>query len=91
MSLGKSNIISNIRSKTQLSNIESAQILEYFLKFIKDKSINSRLKVSNFGVFYRHKSPSRIGRNPKTKIEYPIAERYIFKFQSSNKIKKILN
>ena len=44
-----------------------------------------------FGTFYSHKSPPRIGRNPKTKEEFKIVASEKLAFKVSNKIKSILN
>lgn len=43
------------------------------------------VSLTGFGVFYRHETPARIGRNPKTKQEVKIAERGVLKFRASSK------
>ena len=57
-----------------MSKSDSKDLLESFLDFIKKNSSNS-VKILNFGTFYNHKSPKRIGRNPKTKEEFIISKR----------------
>jgi len=91
MSLGKSNIISNICTKALISRVNSSSILEAFLFLLKNKSKDSDVKLSGFGSFYTHNSPKRVGRNPKTKDEYEISARSIIKFRASNKVKGIIN
>ena len=90
MGFGKKDIVKNISSKALFSSKTSSLVLEAFLKFIKENK-NHKIKISKFGTYYLHKSPARIGRNPKTKEEYkiPVSEKLAFK--ASNKVKSILN
>jgi integration host factor subunit alpha len=90
VSLGKKKIINNISSKAQISIEESLSILDSFLLYIKNNK-NKKIKISNFGTFSPHVSPCRIGRNPLTKKEYQIKSMKKIKFNSSKKIKSILN
>ena len=73
-----------------LSSKSSSLVLEAFLSFIKQNK-RHKIKISKFGTYYLHKSPARIGRNPKTKEEFkiPASEKLVFK--ASNKVKSILN
>ena len=89
MSFGKKDIIQNISSKAQISTISSGLILEKLLSIIKTKS--EIIKLSNFGVFYLRDTPSRIGRNPKTKEEFVIPKRKKLFFKVSNTVKSALN
>tara|TARA_B100001093_G_scaffold466657_1_gene485225 strand:- start:975 stop:1250 length:276 start_codon:yes stop_codon:yes gene_type:complete len=91
MSLGKKDIVCSISTKAFISNKESHKVLNHFIKTLLSKSKNSFVKISNFGTFYTHYSPMRVGRNPKTKEEFPIAARNKLAFKSSNKVKNILN
>jgi len=90
MGLGKKDIIKNISSKALFSSSQSKQFLDYFLSFIKNNR-SSTIKISNFGVFSMHKSPSRVGRNPKTKEEFKIKPLIKLSFKASQKIKSIIN
>ena len=90
MSLGKKDIIKNIYSKTHFSFSESSLFLEIFLKFIKDNK-EKKIKLYNFGTFSSHKSPERIGRNPKTKEKFKINSRTKLKFNASNRLRSIIN
>ena len=89
MSFGKKDIIQNISSKAQISTRSSGLILEKFLSIIKTKS--EIIKLSNFGVFYLRDTPSRIGRNPKTKEDFVIPKRKKLFFKASNTVKSALN
>ena len=90
MGFGKKDIVKNISSKALITSKASSLILEAFLSFIKQNK-RHRIKISKFGTYYLHKSPARIGRNPKTKEEFkiPASEKLVFK--ASNKVKSILN
>ena len=90
MGFGKKDIVKNISSKALISSKSSSLILESFLSFIKQNK-RHRVKISKFGTYYLHKSPARIGRNPKTKEEFKILASEKLAFKASNKVKSILN
>ena len=52
---------------------------------------NGKVKIHNFGTFKLKKKNSRIGRNPKTKENVIIKDRYVVTFKASKKILKFLN
>ena len=91
MSIGKKDISINISSKIKISSSLSSDILDKFINLIKNNSKDQIVKFSKFGSFYRKISPSRKGRNPKTKQEFAITERSKLTFKSSNKVKSTLN
>ena len=90
MGFGKKDIVKNISSKALFSSKTSSLVLEVFLSFIKQNR-RHQIKISKFGTFYSHKSPVRIGRNPKTKEEFKILASEKLAFKASNKVKSILN
>ena len=90
MSLGKKDIVDNISSETFLLKSKSNAVLNSFIKSIKD-NMSKKVKISNFGTFYEHTSPKRIGRNPKTKEEFIIKKGKKLAFKSSSFVKKSLN
>jgi nucleoid DNA-binding protein len=90
MGFGKKDIVKNISSKALISSKSSSLVLEAFLSFIKQNKRN-QIKMSKFGTFYLHKSPPRIGRNPKTKEEFKILPTEKLAFKASNKIKSFFN
>ena len=90
MGFGKKDIVKNISSKALFSSKTSSLVLEVFLSFIKQNK-RHQIKISKFGTFYSHKSPVRIGRNPKTKEEFKILASEKLAFKASNKVKSILN
>ncbi len=91
MSLGKKDIVKNISSKAQISSLISTKFLNEFIKILSSQPKERSLKISNFGTFYYHKTPKRIGRNPKTKEEFSIKERYKLSLKTSNNIRKLIN
>ena len=90
MGFGKKDIVKNISSKALFSSKTSSLVLEVFLSFIKQNR-RHQIKISKFGTFYSHKSPVRIGRNPKTKEEFKILAAEKLAFKASNKVKSTLN
>ena len=90
MGFGKKDIVKNISSKALITSKSSSLVLEAFLSFIKQNK-RHRIKISKFGTYYLHKSPARIGRNPKTKEEFKISAAEKLAFKASNKVKSILN
>jgi DNA-binding protein HU-beta len=90
MGFGKKDIVKNISSKALFSSTTSNLFLNAFLELIKENK-RKKIKISKFGTYYLHKSPARIGRNPKTKEEFKILASEKLAFKASNKVKAILN
>ena len=91
MSLGKKDITKEISSKAHITQDCSKDILESFLDIIVKNSKSSVVKITNFGSFSTKYTPERVGRNPRTKQEYPIKERSKVVFKASDHTKKTLN
>ena len=91
MSYTKSDIAKNIAKKTSISNQSAKQLLDKFIQVVVSTSKKSPVKISGFGTFVRKKTPSRIGRNPKTGEEFEISERSKLNLILSNKIKEKIN
>ena len=90
MGFGKKDIVKNISSKALFSSTTSNLFLNAFLDLIKENK-RKKIKISKFGTYYLHKSPARIGRNPKTKEEFKIPTSEKLAFKASNKVKSTLN
>jgi integration host factor subunit alpha len=75
-----------------LSRNESAQLVEAVLSEIAANLVaGDSVKISSFGSFQvRHKG-GRIGRNPKTGEEVPIAPRRVLVFRPSHVLKDQVN
>ena len=52
---------------------------------------NGIVKIHNFGTFKLKRKKSRLGRNPKTKEEVMINDRYVVTFKASKNILKSIN
>lgn len=75
-----------------LSRNESAELVESILSEISGSLVSGdNVKISSFGSFLvRHKG-GRIGRNPKTGEEVPIAPRRVLSFRASQVLKNRIN
>ena len=91
MTVSKEKIANKLKDELNLSNDEIKKFLDAFLNCIKTKIPNKTIKIANFGTFYIHTSPKRIGRNPSTRESYIIPIMKKIKFKCSNKIRKVIN
>ena len=67
-----------------LSRAESAQLVERVLHHMCHALADGEnVKISGFGSFILRSKGERIGRNPKTGIEVPIAPRKVMTFRAS--------
>jgi len=67
-----------------LSRAESASLVERVLHHMCHAlSDGANVKISGFGTFILRDKGQRIGRNPKTGIEVPIAPRRVMTFRAS--------
>jgi integration host factor subunit alpha len=81
-----------IRQKIGLSQTECATLVELVLKEIKDcLERGETVKLSSFGVFVVRKKGQRMGRNPRTGEEVPIAPRRVVMFKPSPVLKQRIN
>jgi integration host factor subunit alpha len=75
-----------------LSRVESADMAELVLKEITDCIARGEtVKLSSFGTFTVRKKSERLGRNPKTGVEVPIAPHLVVVFKASAIMKKQVN
>ncbi len=67
-----------------LSRADSAGIVEGILAHMCEGLANGQnVKISGFGSFILRDKGERIGRNPKTGVEVPIAPRRVLTFRAS--------
>jgi len=67
-----------------LSRAESAELVEVVLQEMCDTLASGHtVKLSSFGSFVVRDKGQRIGRNPKTGVEVPIAPRRVMTFRAS--------
>src|SRR6201987_6483965 len=75
-----------------LSRTDSAQMVEDMLEEVCGAlSRGETVKLSSFGTFQVRKKSQRIGRNPKTGDEVPIAPRRVLVFRPSHVLKAQIN
>jgi integration host factor subunit alpha len=73
-----------IYAEIGLSRNESAQLLETVLETISASlEAGEAVKISAFGTFAVRQKGQRVGRNPKTGVEVPIAPRKVLSFRPS--------
>ena len=73
-----------VHRKLGLSRAESASMVERVLHHMCHAlSEGQNVKISGFGSFILRDKGERIGRNPKTGVEVPIAPRRVLTFRAS--------
>src|SRR4051812_12472265 len=73
-----------VHRKLGLSRAESANVVERVLHHMcQALSEGQNVKISGFGTFILRDKGQRIGRNPKTGVEVPIAPRRVMTFRAS--------
>lgn len=72
-----------------LSRNDSADLVEAVLGHMADALANGeQVKISSFGTFSTRDKSARVGRNPKTGEEVPIAPRRVLTFRPSHLMKE---
>ena len=73
-----------VHRKLGLSRAESASMVERLLHHMcAELSEGQNVKISGFGRFILRDKGQRVGRNPKTGVEVPIAPRRVMTFRAS--------
>jgi integration host factor subunit alpha len=82
--LTRADLADVVHHKLGLSRAESASVVERVLHHMCHAlSEGQNVKISGFGTFILRDKGERIGRNPKTGIEVPIAPRRVMTFRAS--------
>jgi integration host factor subunit alpha len=82
--LTRADLADVIHNEIGLSRSESANIVERILHHMCHAlSEGQNVKISGFGSFILRDKGERIGRNPKTGVEVPIAPRRVLTFRAS--------
>ena len=82
--LTRADLADTVHSKLGLSRAESASIVERVLYHMCHAlAEGENVKISGFGSFILRDKGERIGRNPKTGVEVPIAPRRVMTFRAS--------
>ncbi|MBX3593688.1 integration host factor subunit alpha [Sphingomonas sp.] len=71
-----------------LSRADAARLVEQILRHMCDALANGEnVKISGFGSFVLRDKGERVGRNPKTGVEVPIAPRRVLTFRASQMLR----
>ena len=86
--LTRADIAESIHRKIGLSRAESSNLVEGILRHMCSAlSGGSNVKLSGFGTFILRDKGERVGRNPKTGVEVPIASRRVLTFRASQSMR----
>ena len=90
--LTKKDLVNSVYMQLGFSKkISETLIDEFFSMIIKNIKKNEKLKLAKFGTFSIRYKKSRIGRNPKTKVEKIISARKVILFKPSKEFKDFIN
>ncbi|WP_343527416.1 integration host factor subunit alpha [Sphingomonas sp.] len=82
--LTRADLAESLHQEVGLSRSDSAEVVEQILVEMCDAlSRGENVKISGFGTFVLRDKGERIGRNPKTGVEVPIAPRRVLTFRAS--------
>lgn len=82
--LTRADLADVVHQEIGLSRAESANIVERILHYMCGAlSDGQNVKISGFGSFILRDKGERVGRNPKTGVEVPIAPRRVLTFRAS--------
>ena len=82
--LTRADLAESMHGSIGLSRAESADLVEQILTILCESLSNGdNVKISGFGSFVLRDKGERVGRNPKTGIEVPIAPRRVLTFRAS--------
>jgi len=82
--LTRADLADIVHREIGLSRAESAGIVEGILHHMCGALANGQnVKISGFGSFILRDKGERVGRNPKTGVEVPIAPRRVLTFRAS--------
>ena len=92
INLTKKELVNQVYMQIGFSKqIAESLIEEFFSIIILNLKKEGKLKISKFGTFSIRTKKSRIGRNPKTKVEKTISKRNVVLFKPSKEFKIFIN
>jgi integration host factor subunit alpha len=92
MALTKEKLITNLETQLGMGRQESRQVVERFLKIMKDTlSQGEDLLISGFGKFSVRQKKGRRGRNPQTREGLILSARKVVVFKSSGVLRQRIN
>ncbi|MEH3103006.1 MAG: integration host factor subunit alpha [Sphingomonas phyllosphaerae] len=82
--LTRADLAESLHKHVGLSRADSSRLVEQILDHMCGAlSKGENVKISGFGTFVLRDKGERIGRNPKTGVEVPIAPRRVLTFRAS--------
>lgn len=88
----KNDLVKLVMSKSNFNRHDAYLFVENFFEvIIKSLESGKVVKIPSFGNFTIRNKKARIGRNPKTKEEFPISARKVVSFRTSNIFKELVN
>jgi integration host factor subunit alpha len=88
VTLTRADLADSLHRQVGLSKAESAQLVESILGNMSNAlARGENVKISGFGSFLLRDKGERIGRNPKTGVEVPIAPRRVLTFRASQQMR----
>ncbi|VXC82460.1 integration host factor subunit alpha [Sphingomonas sp. 8AM] len=82
--LTRADLAESLHKQVGLSRADSSRLVEQILdNMCGALSKGENVKISGFGTFVLRDKGERIGRNPKTGVEVPIAPRRVLTFRAS--------
>lgn len=90
--LTRSGLAEAIYTEVGLSRAESAALVEAVLDTVAGAlEAGEAVKITGFGTFAIRQKGARVGRNPKTGEEVPIAPRRVLSFRPSQQLRARIN
>ncbi|MDE0878079.1 MAG: integration host factor subunit alpha [Sphingomonas bacterium] len=87
--LTRADLAETLHHQIGLSRADSASIVEQILRHMCESlSQGDNVKISGFGTFVLRDKGERVGRNPKTGVEVPIAPRRVLTFRASQMMRE---
>jgi len=87
--LTRADLAESLHHEVGLSRADSATIVEQVLDHMCDAlAKGENIKISGFGTFVLRDKGERVGRNPKTGVEVPIAPRRVLTFRASQMMRE---
>ena len=87
--LTRADLSESLHKEIGLSRADSAKIVEQILhEMCAALSRGENVKISGFGTFVLRDKGKRVGRNPKTGVEVPIAPRRVLTFRASQMMRE---
>ena len=87
--LTRADLAEALHREIGLSRADASGVVEQILKeMCEAMSHGENVKISGFGTFMLRDKSERIGRNPKTGVEVPIAPRRVLTFRASQMMRE---